>query len=141
MFICTITLIIFSDEEKLYYIISEVYDGDSDGFELQLDNALDENYKIIIIEPNKLGDETTRWIACGNWIHKVAVTSGLGSIFVGEFLKSIQRTISFNKTMSFHASLNEIEYRLFQLTSKIISVIKTIQSCFSFKIFVLLCFT
>ncbi|KAI5697838.1 hypothetical protein M8J76_015225 [Diaphorina citri] len=72
-----------SDEEKLYYIISEVYDGDSDGFELQLDNALDENYKIIIIEPSKLGDETTRWIAVGNWIHKVAVFSGLGSITVG----------------------------------------------------------
>ncbi|XP_026676549.1 transmembrane protein 11-B, mitochondrial [Diaphorina citri] len=82
-----------SDEEKLYYIISEVYDGDSDGFELQLDNALDENYKIIIIEPSKLGDETTRWIAVGNWIHKVAVFSGLGSITVDYFPNKLHTSV------------------------------------------------
>lgn len=69
--------------EKLYYIIPEVYDGDSDGFETQLDIALEESYKIIIIEPSKLGDETTRWIAVGDWIHKVAMCSGLGSITIG----------------------------------------------------------
>lgn len=66
-----------------------MYDGDSDGFETQLDIALEESYKIIIIEPSKLGDETTRWIAVGDWIHKVAMCSGLGSITIGKFTLSL----------------------------------------------------
>lgn len=39
--------------------------------------------KYIIIEPQRLGDETARWIRVGNCLHKTAVASGLVSIVCG----------------------------------------------------------
>ena len=39
--------------------------------------------RTIIIEPTKLGDETSRWISIGNLLHKVALMSGFGAFAIG----------------------------------------------------------
>ncbi|XP_076030272.1 transmembrane protein Pmi isoform X4 [Oratosquilla oratoria] len=79
-----------SDEEEResrsdLAIIREVYDSDSahETFELELERALEAGVATIVIEPTTLGDETARWIAVGNCLHKTAVLSGFGSIVAG----------------------------------------------------------
>lgn len=47
---------------------------------MELDKALEEGIDVIVIEPTRLGDETARWIAFGNCLHKTAVLAGMGSI-------------------------------------------------------------
>ncbi|KAK3090008.1 hypothetical protein FSP39_008466, partial [Pinctada imbricata] len=51
-----------------------------EGFEAELEDALVSKIKYIIIEPAKLGGETSRWIRVGNFLHKSAVVSGVCSI-------------------------------------------------------------
>lgn len=66
-------------------MIREVYE-DQDSYEkfiAELDKALDENYETIIIEPTKVGDETSRWIRVGNCLHKTAMISGLAALASG----------------------------------------------------------
>lgn len=66
-------------------VIREVYDSEysQHGFSLELEKALDAKCSIIVIEPTQLGDETARWIRFGNYLHKTAVVTGLGSIVSG----------------------------------------------------------
>lgn len=66
-------------------VIREIYDVPDayDNFIAQLDKALYEHYETIIIEPQKVGDETARWIRVGNCLHKTAFLSGFGSIALG----------------------------------------------------------
>ena len=68
-----------------YVIIREIYENDnsSEDFENELERALELDVNTIIIEPTKLGDETARWIAVGNCLHKTAVLAGFGSLFSG----------------------------------------------------------
>ena len=49
-------------------------------FEAELEESLVNKIKFIIIEPTKLGGETTRWIRLGNFLHKSAVVTGISSI-------------------------------------------------------------
>ena len=67
-------------------IIREVYDSDlaHEKFELELERALEAAIPTIVIEPTTLGDETARWIAVGNCLHKTAVLSGFGAIVSGK---------------------------------------------------------
>ncbi|XP_046894628.1 transmembrane protein 11, mitochondrial [Hypomesus transpacificus] len=60
------------------YIVHEIYNGENaqDQFEYELEQALEAQYKYIVIEPTRIGDETARWIAVGNCLHKSAVLSG-----------------------------------------------------------------
>lgn len=60
-------------------IIQEIYDNGNaqEQFEIDLDQALEAQRGIIIIEPAKLGDETSRWITIGNCLHKTAVLAGV----------------------------------------------------------------
>lgn len=51
-----------------------------DTFIAELDRALISQYDYIIIEPSKLGDETSRWINVGNCLHQTAVLTGLASV-------------------------------------------------------------
>ncbi|PNF35181.1 Transmembrane protein 11, mitochondrial [Cryptotermes secundus] len=66
-------------------VIREVYDTDSahETFELELERALEAGCSIIVVEPSRLGDETARWIAVGNCLHKTAILSGIGAIATG----------------------------------------------------------
>ena len=52
-------------------------------FELELERALEASVPVIVIEPVRLGDETARWIAVGNCLHKTSVLAGLGSVITG----------------------------------------------------------
>lgn len=60
------------------YIVHEIYNGENaqDQFEYELEQALEAQYKYIVIEPTRIGDETARWITVGNCLHKSAVLSG-----------------------------------------------------------------
>lgn len=66
-------------------IVREIYDGENshEKFEIELERALEAKSAVIAIEPSKLGDDTSRWIAVGNCLHKTAVLSGFGSVAAG----------------------------------------------------------
>nr|SVE86488.1 EOG090X0HTT [Daphnia similis]SVE87114.1 EOG090X0HTT [Daphnia similis]SVE88370.1 EOG090X0HTT [Daphnia similis] len=68
-------------------VVREIYDGENaqERFELELERALEAAVPVIVIEPVRLGDETARWIAVGNCLHKTAVLAGLGSVITGLF--------------------------------------------------------
>ena len=65
-----------------YYVIKEVYENGAscEYFESQLEFAIDSKINTIIIEPTKLGRETASWIALGDWIKWLSITTGLGSL-------------------------------------------------------------
>ncbi|XP_039292795.1 transmembrane protein 11-A, mitochondrial [Nilaparvata lugens] len=69
-------------------IIREVYDNEHspDAFGEELDRALENGFRIIIVEPTRLGDETSRWIAVGNFLHKSAAISGVAAIIAAGIL-------------------------------------------------------
>lgn len=80
----TVVFVYSEDKSTSTQVIREVYEGDeSDTFENELEKALEAKAKYIIIEPQRLGDETARWILVGNCLHKTAVASGLVSIVCG----------------------------------------------------------
>lgn len=60
------------------YIVHEIYNGENaqEQFEYELEQALEAQYRYIVIEPTRIGDETARWVAVGNCLHKTAVLSG-----------------------------------------------------------------
>ncbi|KAL7296542.1 transmembrane protein 11 homolog, mitochondrial [Trichogramma pretiosum] len=70
---------------KKVAIIREVYDGENahENFEYELEKALESECQLIVIEPSKLGDETSRWISVGNCLHKTSALSGILSIITG----------------------------------------------------------
>lgn len=61
-----------------------IHDLDSEesqsSLECQLEDAFDTGYQVIIIEPIGLGDQAIRWIKVGNFLHKTAVITSLGSL-------------------------------------------------------------
>ena len=63
-------------------MIHEIYEQDSSQaeFELELNTVMESGIKHIVVEPVKLGDDVSRWIMCGNFLHKTAVISGLGCL-------------------------------------------------------------
>lgn len=75
----------YRDESSNVAIIREVYDSENahETFEYELERALESECSLIVIEPSKLGDETSRWIAVGNCLHKTAALSGLAAIVTG----------------------------------------------------------
>ena len=66
-------------------IIREVYEHEfsTEEFEVELDRALEKKATTIVVEPARLGEETARWIACGNCLHKAAVLSGITCLGLG----------------------------------------------------------
>nr|XP_060641816.1 transmembrane protein 11, mitochondrial [Anolis sagrei ordinatus] len=65
------------------YIVHEIYNGENaqDQFEYELEQALEAQYKYIVIEPTRIGDETARWITVGNCLHKTSVLAGTACLF------------------------------------------------------------
>lgn len=72
------------DESKVS-VIKEIYDSENalEIFGDELERALEAGSSLIVVEPSRLGDETARWIAVGNCLHKTAVITGLGAIIAG----------------------------------------------------------
>jgi len=59
-----------------------IKDPGGDGFAIdlideQLNSAFEAQYPFIVIECQEIGDEATRWIAVGNFFHKMSCLSGL----------------------------------------------------------------
>lgn len=84
--ICIFIFFLSRDESSFSVaIIREVYDSENahETFEYELERALESECSLIVIEPSKLGDETSRWIAVGNCLHKTAALSGLAAIITG----------------------------------------------------------
>ena len=98
-----IILISFSAQLKDIKVVREVYDGNGahEQFALQLEGCLEAGPRYIVIEPAALGDETARWIAVGNCIHKTAVLSAFGVFFSGELNNSITSFILSSLHFSF----------------------------------------
>lgn len=67
-------------------VIREVYEGENahEMFQSDLNKALFDKVRFIVIEPTRLGEETERWIAVGNCLHKTALISGTASIAISE---------------------------------------------------------
>ena len=55
----------------------------SDDLEEQLEDALEDEAIHIIIESKRIGDETTKWIQMGNFLHKSTVLTGFSCIVTG----------------------------------------------------------
>ncbi|XP_002165461.1 transmembrane protein 11, mitochondrial [Hydra vulgaris] len=63
-----------------FTVIREIYEKDyntSEFLEEQLERALESKVQHIIIEPVSIGDETTKWIQVGNFLHKTSVLTGI----------------------------------------------------------------
>uniref|UniRef100_H2ZAL8 Transmembrane protein 11 n=1 Tax=Ciona savignyi TaxID=51511 RepID=H2ZAL8_CIOSA len=69
-------------------VIREIYNGAGcqEKFEYELECALEANVDYIVIEPTKLGEETSRWIRVGNCLHKTSVLSGLTALILPRIL-------------------------------------------------------
>jgi len=49
-------------------------------FENELESALESKCDLIVIEPDRLGEETVRWIRLGDCLHSTAMITGSGSV-------------------------------------------------------------
>jgi len=65
-----------------YAVVREIYDGLNahELFENELERALDSGCPTIVIEPQRLGEETARWISIGACLQKTSLASGFGSL-------------------------------------------------------------
>lgn len=86
------------EAEEECHVINEADDPDLDeGFtkelyDLELEHALSFHYSMIVIEPKALGDQVSRWIRVGNFLHKTSVVCGLGCLFSPLVLPPNSRT-------------------------------------------------
>lgn len=92
-------------ESPTFHLVREIYDichgseqerkgsGSKSGAEnyeifiSELEKALELKVEYIVIEPNRLGDETQRWIQVGNCLHKTAVVTGLATVVSGDLIE------------------------------------------------------
>lgn len=82
-------------QERLYIIHHRVNPHRED-YEEELETALESRCSILIIEPESLGDEVLRWIAVGNFVHKISVLSGAAALLFSIVLpKKIQFSAPF----------------------------------------------
>ena len=63
-------------------VIREIYNGvdAQELFENELDRALESGCDVILIEPQRLGEDTARWIGLGDCLHKTVLVTGSGSV-------------------------------------------------------------
>ena len=65
-----------------HVVIREAF-GEVEYLEEQLEDALEDQVTFIVIEPERIGNETTKWIQMGNFLHKAGVLSGLTCLATG----------------------------------------------------------
>lgn len=54
--------------------------------ECQFEDALEKEFALVVIEPPGLGDNCIRWIKVGNFLHKSAVLSAIGTLAITPFI-------------------------------------------------------
>jgi len=74
---------VFIENESDIAIIREIFDGAHELFENELERALEAGCETIVIEPNRLGEETARWISIGHCLRKTALVTGFGAVVSG----------------------------------------------------------
>ena len=82
---------------RVIHSLSE--DGDNDdipSLECQLEDTLEKGFELIVVEPPGLGENCIRWIRVGNFLHKSAVLSALGTLVITPF---IPRKVFFFSTL------------------------------------------
>ena len=85
------------DEEC--HVIHEADDPDLDEnfkqelYDTELEVALNRQYPMIVIEPQVLGDQISKWIQVGNFVHKFSVLCSLGCLVSPFILPPNNRTI------------------------------------------------
>lgn len=72
-------------------MIHKVPDGDDTAtgratLECQLEEALEQGFTLVVVEPTGLGDNCIRWIKVGNFLHKSAVLSTIGTLVITPFI-------------------------------------------------------
>ena len=96
-----------------YAVVREIYNSENSSrqFEEELERAIDDEKTTIIIEPYQLGEETTRWIRFGNFLHKAAVLSGVTSIATSFFTSRLfSVTVPFGTTSVACATLYALSW-------------------------------
>lgn len=82
-----------------YTVIRSLQEGlveiNRSSLECQFEAALDEGFSVVIVEPPGLGESCIRWIRVGNFLHKSAVLSALGTLIITPF---IPRRVAFFTT-------------------------------------------
>ena len=61
-------------------------DETSPSLECQFEEAVEKGFTMIVIEPVGLGDNSIKWIRLGNFLHKSAVLSSLGTLIITPFI-------------------------------------------------------
>lgn len=71
-----------ADADRQLSVIREMYNGvdAQELFENELDRALDAACEVIVIEPERLGEDTARWIGLGDCLNSTVLVAGSGSI-------------------------------------------------------------
>lgn len=79
--------------------------------EHELERAFEEEAEMIIIEPKWLGDEVSRWITVGNFLHKASVISGLMCLGFQHFHKSRTLVLTFGTFSSVCAIFYAVSWK------------------------------
>lgn len=61
-------------------------DTSQPSLECQFEMALEQGFTVVVVEPAGIGDNCIRWITVGNFLHKSAVLSALGTLIATPFL-------------------------------------------------------
>lgn len=71
-----------------YIVIHNSSEADSkNALQCQFEDALDQGYTLVVVEPAGLGSECIRWIRVGNFLHKASVLCALGALSVTPFIR------------------------------------------------------
>lgn len=77
-----------------YKVIHSIEDEDVSGvsthpvpsLECQFEEALEKEFSLVIVEPPGIGENCIRWIRVGNFLHKSAVLSAIGTLTITPFI-------------------------------------------------------
>ena len=102
MFVYLFRVLLDPSQYKVIHSLEEddVEPGSSGGgaaptLECQFEDAVEKGFQLVIVEPPGLGDNCIRWIRAGNFLHKAAVLSAIGTLIATPF---VPRKISFFTT-------------------------------------------
>lgn len=85
--------------DKECHVIHETDDPDlnenftKELYDTELEVALNRQHPMIVIEPKALGDQISRWIQVGNFVHKSSVLCSLGCLLSPLILPPSNRTM------------------------------------------------
>lgn len=82
----TLFLRVLLDPSEYRVIHSPSGDPDEHSLECQFEGALVSGYTLVVVEPPGLGENCIKWIRVGNFLHKSAVLSAIGTLAITPFI-------------------------------------------------------